>query len=158
MKLLCCSSGTRSGRMESSLGLRKGYGELGDDAWACWLPVCSSRITTVSVRMVEDRFVFFCPRCKCKGTSVHSLTPLFLTMSICIPHGLYTYPTTSVPLRPPSDNRRSSSISRYSTILPTSSQPRLMPHNYHRLHRDRVTRPYGTLQWSSDFHIWKAWY
>jgi hypothetical protein len=75
----------------------------------------------------------------CKGTSVHSLTPLFLTMSICIPHSLYTYPTTSVPLRPPSDNRRSSSISRYSMILPTSSQPRLMPHNYHCLHRDRVT-------------------
>jgi hypothetical protein len=32
------------------------------------------------------------------------LLPLSLTMSICIPHGLYTYPTTPVPLRPPSDN------------------------------------------------------
>jgi hypothetical protein len=67
------------------------------------------------------------------------LLPLFLTMSICIPDGLYTYPTTSVPLRPPRDNRCSSSISRYSTILPTSSQPRFMPRNYHCPHRDRVT-------------------
>jgi hypothetical protein len=67
------------------------------------------------------------------------LLPLFLTMSICISHGLYTYPTTPVPLRPPCDNRCSSSISQYSTILPTSSQPRLMPCNYHRPHRDRVT-------------------
>jgi hypothetical protein len=39
------------------------------------------------------------------------LLPLSLTMSICIPHGLYTYPTTPVPLRPPSNNRRPSSIS-----------------------------------------------
>jgi hypothetical protein len=67
------------------------------------------------------------------------LLPLFLTMSICIPHGLYTYPTTPVPLRPPRNNRRSSSISQYSTILKTSLQPRLMPRNYHRPHRDRVT-------------------
>jgi hypothetical protein len=67
------------------------------------------------------------------------LLPLFLTMSICIPHGLYTYPTTPVPLRPPSDNRCSSSISQYSMILPTSLQPRLMPCNYHRPHWDRVT-------------------
>jgi hypothetical protein len=51
------------------------------------------------------------------------LLPLFLTMSICIPDGLYAYPTTSVPLRPPCDNRRSSSISQYSTILPTLLQP-----------------------------------
>jgi hypothetical protein len=60
-------------------------------------------------------------------------------MSICISHSLYTYPTTPVPLRPPRDNQRSSSISRYSMILPTSSQPRWMPHNYHRPHQDRVT-------------------
>jgi hypothetical protein len=86
------------------------------------------------------------------------LLPLFLTMSICIPHGLYTYPTTSIPLWPPHNNQRSSSTSQYSTILPTSSQPRLMPHNYHCPHRSNVTWPYGTLRWSSDFYIWKAWY
>jgi hypothetical protein len=40
------------------------------------------------------------------------LLPLSLTMSICIPHGLHTYPTTSIPLRPPRGNRRFSSISR----------------------------------------------
>jgi hypothetical protein len=85
------------------------------------------------------------------------LLPLSLTMSICIPHGLHTYPTTSIPLRPPCNNWRSS-ISRYSTIRSTWSQPRLMPCNYHRPHWDRVTWPYGTLRWSSDFHIWKAWY
>ena len=45
-----------------TLGLRKGYGELGDDAWACWLPIHSGEITTVSVRMVDAtdlRCVFF---------------------------------------------------------------------------------------------------
>jgi hypothetical protein len=47
------------------------------------------------------------------------LLPLSLTMSRCIPHGLYTYPTTPVPLRPPINNRRPSSISRYLTIRPT---------------------------------------
>jgi hypothetical protein len=47
------------------------------------------------------------------------LLPLSLAMSIGISHGLYTYPTTSIPLRPPRDNRRSSSISRYLTIQPT---------------------------------------
>jgi hypothetical protein len=47
------------------------------------------------------------------------LLPLPLTMSIGIPHGLYTYPTTSIPLRPPHDNRCSLSISQYSTIRPT---------------------------------------
>jgi hypothetical protein len=47
------------------------------------------------------------------------LLPLSLTMSIGIPHGLYTYPTTSIPLRPPRDNRCSSSISQCSTIRPT---------------------------------------
>jgi hypothetical protein len=93
------------------------------------------------------------------GVRGHLSSPLlFLTMSICIPYGLYTYPTTSVPLRPPRDNRRSLSISRYSTIRPTWSQPRLMPRNYHCLHRSNVTWPYGTLRWSLDFHIWKAWY
>jgi hypothetical protein len=86
------------------------------------------------------------------------LLPLFLTMSICIPHGLYTYPTTSMPLWPPCDNWCSSLISWYLTILPTSSQPWLMPQNYHRPHWGNVTWPYGTLRWSSDFHIWKAWY
>jgi hypothetical protein len=87
------------------------------------------------------------------------LLPLSLTMSVCIPHGLYTYPTTSIPLQPPRDNWCSSSISQYSMIRPTWSQPRWMPCNYHHPHRSNVTWPYGTLWWSSDFHnIWKAWY
>jgi hypothetical protein len=86
------------------------------------------------------------------------LLPLSLTMSICIPHSPYTYPTTPRPLRPSCDHRRSSSIYRYSTIQPTWSQPRLMPRNYHLPQRSNVTRPYGTLRWSLDFHIWKAWY
>jgi hypothetical protein len=97
--------------------------------------------------------------CVCvRGHPSIPLLPLALTMSICIPHSLYTYPTTPRPLRPSCDHRHSSSISRYSTIRPTSSQPRLMPHNYHHPHQDGVTWPYDTLWWSSDFHIWKAWY
>jgi hypothetical protein len=47
------------------------------------------------------------------------LLPLSLTMSIGIPHGLYTYLTTPIPLRPPHDHQRSLSISQYSTIQPT---------------------------------------
>jgi hypothetical protein len=91
---------------------------------------------SVCLRMLSGAFPFLVG---VRGHPSIPLLPLFLTMSICIPHGLYTYPTTPVPLRPPSDNRRSSSISQYSTILPTSLQPRLMPRNYHRPHRDRVT-------------------
>jgi hypothetical protein len=85
------------------------------------------------------------------------LLPLFLTMSICIPHSLCTYLTTSIPLQPSCDNQCPSSISRHSMIPPTSSQPRSMPHNYHRPHQGSVTWPYSTLQWSLDFHICKAW-
>jgi hypothetical protein len=67
------------------------------------------------------------------------LLPLSLTVSICIPHSSYTYPTTPRPLRPSCDHRHSSSIYRYSTIQPTWSQPRLMPHNYHRPQWSNVT-------------------
>jgi hypothetical protein len=113
-------------------------------------------ITCISSSSRESLFALF--TLSVRGHLSIPLLPLFLTMSICIPHGLYTYPTTSVPLRPPSDNQHSSLISWYSTILPTSSQPRLTPHNYHRPHWDGVTWPYGTLWWSLYFHIWKAWY
>jgi hypothetical protein len=79
--------------------------------------------------------------CFVRGHPSISLLPLFLTMSICISHSLYTYPTTSIPLQPPRDNRHFSLISRYPMILPTSLQPRLMPHNYHYPHWSNITWP-----------------
>jgi hypothetical protein len=59
------------------------------------------------------------PKAGVRGHPSIPLLPLSLTMSICIPHSLYTYLTTPRPLRPPRGNRHSSSISRYSTIRPT---------------------------------------
>jgi hypothetical protein len=56
------------------------------------------------VQLIVRRFV--------RGHPSIPLLPLSPTMSICIPHGPYTYPTTSIPLRPPCDDRRSSSTSR----------------------------------------------
>lgn len=55
-----------SGSMESSLGLRKGYGELRDDALAASLFRWGHHsTTTVSVRWLRRQicpFPFFCPR------------------------------------------------------------------------------------------------